>query len=139
MVMFTDGSIKAQMGLPDMRLRIVYAMSYPNRIETAFPRFSFSDCSSFTFEPPDLKKFRNLALAYEALQKGGNLPCVMNAANEVAVNAFLNEQISFLEIASTVEKSMEKASFLKKPSLEDYFESDKETRILCNEIINNNK
>jgi 1-deoxy-D-xylulose-5-phosphate reductoisomerase len=139
MVQFTDGSIKAQMGLPDMRLPIVYALSYPDRITTAFPRFDFSVASQLTFEPPDTEKFRNLALAYEALRKGGNSPCVLNAANEVAVNAFLSEKISFLEIAQTIEKCIEKASFLKSPTLEDYFESDKETRILCNEIINNNK
>jgi 1-deoxy-D-xylulose-5-phosphate reductoisomerase len=137
MVMFTDGSIKAQMGLPDMRLPIIYALSYPNRITTTFPRYDLSVPSQLNFEPPDTSKFRNLALAYEALRKGGNLPCVMNAANEVAVNAFLTDQISFLEIALTIEKCMEKASFLKTPSLNDYFESDKETRILCNEIINN--
>jgi 1-deoxy-D-xylulose-5-phosphate reductoisomerase len=137
MVQFTDGSIKAQMGLPDMRLPIVYALSYPDRIATAFPRFDFSVTSQLTFEPPDTEKFRNLALAYEALQKGGNSPCVLNAANEVAVNAFLTDKISFLEIAQTIEKCLEKASFLKNPTLEDYFESDKETRILCNEIINN--
>ncbi len=139
MVMFTDGSIKAQMGLPDMRLPIVYALGYPNRVATSFPRFDFSVASQFTFEPPDTKKFRNLALAYEALKKGGNSPCVLNAANEVAVNAFLSDKISFPEIALTNEKCLEKASFLKNPSLEDYFESDKETRILCNEIIKNNK
>jgi 1-deoxy-D-xylulose-5-phosphate reductoisomerase len=139
MVQFTDGSIKAQMGMPDMRLPILYALSYPNRLVTSFPRYDFKVASQFTFEPPDTEKFRNLALAYEALRGGGNLPCVLNAANEVAVNAFLSDEISFLEIAQNIEKCMEKASFVKNPTLEDYFESDKETRILCNEIINNNK
>ena len=139
MVQFADGSVKAQMGLPDMRLPILFALSYPNRIQTTFPRYDFTVPSHFTFEPPDTRKFRNLALAYHALKKGGNFPCILNAANEVAVNAFLADKINFLEIAEINEKCLEKATFLKNASLEEYFESDKETRILCNEIINNNK
>jgi len=139
MVQFADGSLKAQLGLPDMRLPIVYALGYPNRVVTSFPRYDFSVASQFTFEPPDTEKFRNLALAFEALKTGGNCPCVLNAANEVAVNAFLTDKISFVGIAHTIEKCLEKATFLKNASLDDYFESDRETRILCNEIINNNK
>ncbi len=139
MVQFADGSLKAQMGLPDMRLPILYALSYPNRITTTFPRYDFSIASQFTFEPPDTEKFRNLALAFEALKTGGNWPCVLNAANEVAVNAFLTDKISFVGISHTIEKCLEKATFLKSPSLDDYFDSDRETRVLCNEIINNKK
>ncbi len=137
MVQFEDGSIKAQMGLPDMRLPIQYALSYPDRIKTDFPRFNFMDYPSLTFEKPDLKTFRNLALAYNALEKGGNMPCILNASNEIAVDAFLKDKIGFLEISDVIEKSMESVKFIKNPILGDYVDTDIETRIKAKEIINN--
>lgn len=135
MVEFEDGSIKAQMGLPDMRIPIQFALSYPNRLNSAFPRFSFADYPTLNFEKPDMETFRNLALAYEALKKGGNVPCVLNAANEIAVDAFLNDKISFLQIPDLIEGCLSKAPFILTPGLEDYFETDKVTRILAKEII----
>ena len=128
MVQFKDGSIKAQMGLPDMKLPIQYALGFPNRIENNYPRLDFKKFSTLSFEEPDYKTFRNLLLAKEALKQGGNLPCVLNAANEIAVWAFLNNRIGFLDITAVVEKTMEKVSFIKKPSLEQYFDSDGEAR-----------
>ena len=136
MVQFEDGSIKAQMGLPDMRLPIQYALSYPDRLKSDFPRFNFADYPTLTFEQPDLDTFRCLALAYGALAKGGNLPCILNAANEIAVDSFLKSQIGFLDISEVIEQSMESVSFLANPSLEDYVSTDKETRIIAKEIIN---
>jgi 1-deoxy-D-xylulose-5-phosphate reductoisomerase len=135
MVEFEDGSIKAQMGLPDMRIPIQFALSYPNRLKSAFPRFSFADYPMLNFEKPDMETFRNLALAYEALKKGGNVPCILNAANEIAVDAFLNDRIGFLQIPDLIEGCLSKMPFIKSPGLEDYFETDKETRILAKEII----
>ena len=135
MVEFEDGSIKAQMGLPDMRIPIQFALSYPNRLKSAFPRFSFADYPALNFEKPDMGTFRNLALAYEALRKGGNVPCILNAANEIAVDAFLNDRIGFLQIPDLIEECLNKVPFIKLPRLEDYFETDKETRILAKEII----
>jgi 1-deoxy-D-xylulose-5-phosphate reductoisomerase len=124
------------MGLPDMRLPIQYALSYPDRLKSDFPRFNFADYPTLTFEQPDLDTFRNLALAYRALAKGGNLPCILNAANEIAVDSFLKSQIGFLEISEVIEQSMESVNFLANPSLEDYVSTDKETRIIAKEIIN---
>ena len=135
MIEFEDGSIKAQMGLPDMRIPIQFALSYPNRLKSAFPRFSFADYPVLSFEKPDMETFRNLALAYEALKKGGNVPCILNAANEIAVDAFLNDRIGFLQIPDLIEGCLGKVPFIKSPGLEDYFETDKETRILAKEII----
>jgi 1-deoxy-D-xylulose-5-phosphate reductoisomerase len=135
MVQFTDGSIKAQMGLPDMRLPIQYAFSYPHRFESDFERFDFLKQSSLTFERPDTKIFRNLALSYEALRKGGNWPCILNAANEVAVEAFLKEKIGFLQIADVIERTLDKSSFVKAPLLEDYFNSDLQARRVAQEQI----
>ena len=135
MVQFCDGSIKAQLGLPDMRIPIQYALGYPIRIPNSLPRFSFADYSTFTFTTPDTKNFRNLALSFEALNKGGNLACVLNAANEVSVKAFLNEKISFLDIAKINEQVMEKISFVIHPQLDDYIESDKTARIYAEEMI----
>lgn len=135
MVEFEDGSIKAQMGLPDMRIPIQFALSYPNRLKSAFPRFSFADYPMLNFEKPDMETFRNLALAYEALKKGGNVPCVLNAANEIAVDAFLKDRIKFLQIPDLIEGCLDKVPFIKSPGLEDYFETDKQTRILAKEII----
>ena len=134
-VQFEDGSMKAQMGLPDMKLPIQYALSYPKRVKNNFPRFDFFNYPQFTFEKPDTKTFTNLALAFEALEKGGNMPCVLNAANEVAVSAFLKDKIKFLEMSSVIEKSMSKISFIKNPSYEQYIECDKETRLVANNFL----
>jgi 1-deoxy-D-xylulose-5-phosphate reductoisomerase len=128
MVQFKDGSIKAQMGLPDMKLPIQYAMSFPKRIENDHPRLDFRKYSSLTFEEPDVKTFRSLALAIDALYKGGNMPCILNAANEIAVWAFLRDHIGFLDISAVVEKTIENLPFIKNPTLEEYFESDGEAR-----------
>ena len=135
MVQFEDGSIKAQMGLPDMKLPIQYALAFPSRIRNNFPRFDFRRISTLTFEEPDLKTFRNLSLAMDALQKGGNLPCIMNAANEIAVYAFLRNRIGFLEMTDLIEKVMNKVHFIEKPALEQYFESDAEARTFAADII----
>ena len=135
MVQFEDGSVKAQMGLPDMRLPIHYAMSFPNRIKSDFPRLNFLEHLNLSFEPPDTKKFRNLAIAYEALRIGGNWPCIMNAANEIAVNAFLCDRIGFMEMSDVIEKVLNKSGYIKDPDLENLRFSDKEARILANQII----
>jgi 1-deoxy-D-xylulose-5-phosphate reductoisomerase len=128
MVQFEDGSMKAQMGLPDMKLPIQYALSFPTRLQSNFPRYDFRKPNQLTFEEPDVKTFRNLALATDALFKGGNLPCVMNAANEIAVYAFLRNRIGFLDMTDVIERTMEKISFIEKPTLDEYFESDGEAR-----------
>lgn len=128
LVQFTDGSMKAQMGLPDMKLPIQYALAYPNRIPSDFPRFNFANFSSLHFEQPDKSTFRNLALAYEALYKGGNMACMLNAANEIAVELFLKDKISFLQIAELNEFCMQKGTFIANPTLEDYVRSDEEVR-----------
>ena len=135
MVQFEDGSIKAQMGLPDMKLPIQYALSFPVRIPNAFPRYDFTRSSSLHFEQPDIKTFRNLALAGEALHKGGNMPCVLNAANEIAVYGFLRNRIGFLDMMEMVERAMEKIPYIEKPSLEEYFESDAEARNFAASLI----
>jgi len=135
MVQFEDSSIKAQLGLPDMRLPIQYAFSYPDRLHASFPRLDFKTCTQLTFEQPDTKRFRNLALSYEALDKGGNMPCIINAANEVVVSAFLNDRISFLGMSDVIEKCMQQVSFIEKPTYEDYVATDKLTRIMANELI----
>lgn len=128
MVQFEDGSIKSQMGLPDMKLPIQYALAFPQRIPNQFPRYDFKKPSTLTFEEPDMKTFRNLALATDALYKGGNTACVMNAANEMAVFAFLRNRIGFLDITEVVEQTMNKIPFIEKPTLTDYFDSDAEAR-----------
>lgn len=130
-VQFRDGSMKAQMGLPDMRLPIQYALSYPIRLSSDFERFSFLDYPNLSFEKPDTDTFRCLSLGFDAMNKGGNAPCVLNAANEVAVHAFLSDKISFLMIAEVIEKTLEKTSFIKNPTYEDYVGSDKEARIMA--------
>lgn len=127
-VQFEDGSMKAQMGLPDMRLPIQYALSYPNRIKSDFPRFNFFDYPQLSFEKPDMELFRNLKLAFEAMRIGGNIPCAMNAANEIAVSAFLCEEIGFLQMSELIEKTMDKVTFIKNPSVEDYQQTDKFAR-----------
>jgi 1-deoxy-D-xylulose-5-phosphate reductoisomerase len=135
MVQFSDGSIKAQMGLPDMRLPIQYALSFPGRLPSDFERFSFTAYPELTFGRADTKIFRNLALSYEALSKGGNWPCILNAANEVAVEAFLEKRIGFLEIPDVIERTLMKLGFIQKPELEDYFNTDLQARQIANEII----
>jgi len=127
-VQFIDGSMKAQMGLPDMKLPIQYALSFPDRIKSDFKRFNFLDHPEFTFEKPDIKKFRNIQLAYDAMERGGNIPCAMNAANEIAVDLFLKDQIKFVEISEIIEKTINKINFVARPGLEDYIESEKEAR-----------
>lgn len=128
MVQFQDGSIKAQLGLPDMKLPIQYAFSYPERLQTNYPRVDFRQYASLTFEEPDLKRFRNLQLAYKALAKGGTMPCVLNAANEIAVDAFLKDRIGFLEMSDLIEKTMALTEFIEKPTYDDYVAVDAAAR-----------
>lgn len=128
MVRFKDGSMKAQMGLPDMRSPILYAMSFPERIFSGFPRLDFSQCSSLTFEMPDKELFRNLALAFSALSRGGNMPCVLNAANEIAVGAFLEDRIGFMDMSDLIEKCLREVSFVSQPTYDDYVQTDLESR-----------
>ncbi len=135
LVQFEDGSLKAQLGLPDMRLPIQFALSYPERLKSDFPRFDFINYPALTFEKPDTETFRNLALAFEALNRAGNMPCVLNAANEVAVAEFLKDRIGFLEMSDVVEKCLEKMDYIKSPAYEDYVNTDKETRIRAFELV----
>lgn len=135
MVEFADGAVKAQLGVPDMRLPIQYAFSYPKRVRSSFDRLDFMKCHALTFEAPDTQRFRNLALAYEALHQGGNLPCIVNAANEVVVAAFLNDQISFLGMSDIIEKTMQKVAFISVPTYEDYVSTDAEARRIAAEMV----
>lgn len=136
MVQFEDGGIKAQMGEPDMKLPIRYAFSYPYRLKSMqAPRVDFTQLTQLTFEQPDVKRFRNLQFAYDAMRIGGNMPCILNAANEVVVDAFLKEKIGFLQMSDIIEKAMEKASFIPKPTYEDYVETDKQIRLFTKELI----
>jgi 1-deoxy-D-xylulose-5-phosphate reductoisomerase len=135
MVQFTDGSIKAQLGLPDMRLPIQYAFSYPERLSSSFPRMDFEKQAQLTFEAPDRENFPCLGLAYHALEKGGNSPCVLNAANEVAVEAFLQGKIPFVQIASLVEKTLTRTPFIANPDISDYIGTDQEARRFCQSIF----
>jgi 1-deoxy-D-xylulose-5-phosphate reductoisomerase len=135
LVQFEDGSIKAQLGLPDMKLPIQYALGYPERLKSDFERFNFMKYPNLTFEIPDTETFRNLGLAFEAMNKGGNCPCVLNAANEIAVEAFLNDKISFLGMSDLVSDCLAKATIIKNPSLEDLIVTDEHTRKLALEII----
>jgi 1-deoxy-D-xylulose-5-phosphate reductoisomerase len=134
-VQFCDGSMKAQMGLPDMKLPILYALGYPHRIQSDLPRFDFAKYPSLTFEEPDREVFRNLGFAYLALEKGGNMPCILNAANEAAVQAFLNDRIGFLEISRVIEQCMVKVPYIGNPGLADYIMTHKETLITAEELI----
>ena len=134
-VQFTDGSMKAQMGLPDMKLPIQYALAYPQRIVSDFPRFDFMDYPSLTFEKADTDTFKNLALAYKAMNKGGNMACVLNAANEVVVDAFLKDKIGFLEMSDVIADCMEKSTFVANPTYDDFVSSDEESRVLANALI----
>ena len=135
MVQFEDGSIKAQMGLPDMKLPIQYALAFPRRIPNVLPRYDFTRSSGLHFEQPDIKTFRNLALATEALQKGGNMPCVLNAANEIAVYGFLRNRIGFLDMMEMVERTIGRIAYIENPTLEEYFESDAEARNFAASLI----
>ncbi|MEI6487695.1 MAG: 1-deoxy-D-xylulose-5-phosphate reductoisomerase [Bacteroidota bacterium] len=136
-VQFADGSMKAQMGLPDMKLPIQYAIGYPNRMKSDFPRFSFFNYPQLTFEQADTKTFRNLALAFEAMNKGGNSPCVLNAANEIAVAAFLKDKIGFLEMSDVVENCLQTIAFIAKPSYDDYVATDNESRRIATALVAN--
>jgi len=136
MVQFEDGSVKAQMGLPDMKLPIQYAMAFPGRIKNDFPRLPFKKYPALNFEEPDVKTFRNLSLAMEALNRAGNMPCILNAANEIAVWAFLRNRIGFLDMTAMVEKTMANVTFIEKPTLQEYFESDGEARNFAASLIN---
>lgn len=135
MVQFNDGSIKAQLGLPDMRLPIQYALSYPDRVKNNFRRFNFLDYPELTFNAPDTKIFRNLAIAYDAMERGGNAACVINAANEVVVQNFLEDKIGFLEMPDIIEQTLAKISFIKHPALEDYVNSDFEARKIAQTLV----
>ena len=134
-VQFTDGSVIAQMGIPDMKLPIQYALGFPERLENSFKRFSFLEYPELTFEKADFDTFKNLSLAYSAMEKAGNMPCILNAANEVVVDAFLKDKISFLSMSDVIENCMEKITFVKNPKLEDYINTDRETRMLANELL----
>lgn len=137
MVQFEDGAIKAQLGVPDMKVPIQYAFSFPDRLKSNFERLDFTKYDTLTFEKPDMEKFRNLALAYHATRTGGSMPCILNAANEVVVNAFLHDRIGFLDMSDIIENIMINSQIIKTPTLEDYFETDKLIRIKTNELINN--
>ena len=139
MVQFEDGAVKAQLGMPDMRLPIQYAFSYPERVKSSFERLDFAKVTDLTFEQPDTKRFRNLALAYEALHQAGNMPCIVNAANEVVVAAFLKDNISFLGMSDVIEKTMGRVAYIKEPSYEDYVATDAEARCIAEELIINSK
>ena len=134
-VQFTDGSVIAQLGIPDMKLPIQYALGFPERLKNNFTRFNFLDYPELTFEKANFDTFKNLNLAYSAMEKGGNIPCILNAANEVVVDAFLKDKISFLSMSDVIENCMEKITFVKNPKLEDYINTDQETRILANELL----
>ena len=136
MVQFEDGAIKAQLGTPDMRLPIMYALTYPSRLPSSFGRLDWNNIKEFTFEKPDLELFPNLRLAYEALAKGGNIPCVVNAANEICVAAFLNDRVKFTDMPRLIERAMNEATYILKPTLDDYLETDKEIRRIVEEWIN---
>ncbi len=135
MVQFEDGSIKAQLGLPDMRIPIQFAIGYPERLKSDFPRFDFMNYPELTFEKPDLATFQNLQLAYNAIEKGGNMPCILNAANEVAVAEFLKDNVGFLQISEVIAECLEKVDYIREPNLEDFVNTDKLTRIKAKEII----
>ncbi|WP_246833923.1 1-deoxy-D-xylulose-5-phosphate reductoisomerase [Pedobacter sp. G11] len=138
-VQFTDGSMKAQMGVPDMKLPIQYALNYPDRLKNDFKRFNFLDYPTFSFQQADLDTFKNLDLAFQSLRKGGNMPCILNAANEVVVEAFLKDKIGFLQMSDVIEQCMEEISFIEKPQLTDYLETDKHSRILAGELVTKSK
>jgi 1-deoxy-D-xylulose-5-phosphate reductoisomerase len=135
LIQFEDGSIKAQLGLPDMRIPIQFALSYPDRLKADFPRFDFAKYPSLTFEQPDEDTFRNLKLAFRALEQGGNAPCILNAANEIAVAAFLQDQIGFLEMSDLIEETLQRSCFIEHPNLDEYIETDKMSRMITEQLI----
>lgn len=135
LVQFEDGSMKAQMGLPDMRVPIQYAMTFPERFKSDFPRFDFMAYPQLTFEKADVNAFRNLDLAYQAMNKGGNMPCILNAANEIAVDYFLKQKVGFVEMSDVIEKTMQRLPFIEKPSFDDYLQTNQEARSIAEEII----
>ena len=135
MVQFEDGAVMAQLGIPDMKLPIAYAFSFPKRMKSLAPRLDFRQYATLTFEEPDTRRFRNLAFAFEAVRQGGNMPCVLNAANEVVVAAFLRDEIGFLRMSDVIERTMAKASFIAKPSYEDYVATDAEARRLASGLL----
>ncbi len=136
MVQFADSSVKAQLGLPDMKLPIQYAFTYPDRLKTNFQRLDFNICTQFTFEQPDTERFRNLGYAYYAMERGGNMPCILNAANEIVVEGFLNDKIGFLEMSDIIEKVMSNAFYIESPAYEDYVSTDAVVRMMTKEIVN---
>ena len=135
MVQFEDGAVIAQLGIPDMKLPIAYAFSFPKRLKSLAPRLDFRQYDKLTFEEPDMKRFRNLAFAFEVARRGGNAPCVLNAANEVAVAAFLRDEIGFLRMSDVIEKTLGQVTFLEKPTYEDYVRTDEEARRVARELI----
>lgn len=135
MVQFKDGSVMAQMGMPDMRLPIQYALAYPERLDSDFPRVDFFKLGTMSFEKPDTERFRNLAFAFEAIRRGGNMPCILNAANEVVVAEFLNDRLGFLDMCDVIEKTMLKTGFVADPCYEDYVDTDAEARRIAYELI----
>ncbi|MEO1255473.1 MAG: 1-deoxy-D-xylulose-5-phosphate reductoisomerase, partial [Bacteroidota bacterium] len=135
LVQFEDASMKAQMGLPDMRVPIQFALSYPARLKADFPRFDFLDYPKLTFEKPDTATFRNLSLAFDVAEGGGNQPCILNAANEIAVQAFLEDKVGFLEISDVIENCLSKVSYIRNPEIADFIQTDKETRALALDLI----
>lgn len=137
MVQFEDGAVIAQLGIPDMKLPIAYALSYPKRMRSSAPRLDFSNYATLTFEKPDTLRFRNLAYAIEALNKGGNMPCILNAANEIVVDAFLHDRIGFIEMSDIIEQTMTKAAYINTPSYDDYVMTDEEGRQIAKNLINN--
>ena len=139
LVYFADGNVKAQLGTPDMRLPIQFALTYPNRLANAFPRLDLLKIHTLTFEVPDVKNFRNLALAFNALEQGGNMPCILNAANDIAVEAFLNNHLGFLQIPEVVEQCMSSVQFINEPTLADYCSTNDAARQKAKQIIENNE
>ena len=136
MVQFEDGAVIAQLGIPDMKLPISYAFSYPKRLHSKAPRLDFTQYATLTFEEPDMERFRNLAFAFDAVRKGGNMPCILNAANEVVVAAFLRDEIGFLQMSDVIEKTMAKATFISVPTYEDYVATDAEARKIAEQFFN---
>jgi 1-deoxy-D-xylulose-5-phosphate reductoisomerase len=134
MVQFSDGAILAQLGIPDMKIPISYALSYPKRLKNSSKRMDFFSGQAFTFEKPDMERFRNLTFAFEAIHRGGNMPCILNAANEVAVSAFLREKIGFLQMSDVIEQTMANATFIANPTYDDYVQTDAEARRIANEF-----
>jgi 1-deoxy-D-xylulose-5-phosphate reductoisomerase len=135
MIQFEDGSVMAQLGVPDMKLPIAYALSYPKRLISQAPRLNFLEQSSLTFEKPDTTRFRNLSFAFEAIKKGGNMPCILNAANEIVVSAFLQDKIGFLQMSDVIEQTMGKTAYIPTPTYEDYVATDSEARRIAAELF----